>query len=246
MIPLIDTHCHLDLFKDILVNASKEDDLGIKTITVTNAPSFFKPNQNLFQFSKNIRTALGLHPQLVDKYIGEISLFDSLIKGVRYVGEVGLDGSAEYQDSYISQVKALEKVLVLIRKNDNKIITVHSRSAASDTIDTVHGHLKGTKNKVILHWFSGTPGDLAKAVSNGFYFSINHKMVNTEKGKELIKHMPKDHLLTETDAPFTFDKQVTGRVQSLTIAINGIAAIHRTTPEEIRSMIFENFRRLVG
>lgn len=56
----IDAHCHLDLFDNIQSQVEFEDSQSIKTITVTNAPSFFKPNTVLFEKSKNIRVGLGL------------------------------------------------------------------------------------------------------------------------------------------------------------------------------------------
>ena len=96
----IDTHCHLDLFKDIQQNRKSEDELGIKTITVTNAPSFFMPNQRLFEKTSNIRAALGLHPQIAHQYEKESELFNYLINETKYVGEVGLDGSTEFKPTY--------------------------------------------------------------------------------------------------------------------------------------------------
>src|SRR5258708_3049844 len=245
MSPLIDTHCHLDLFKDIQLNKQAEDQLGIKTITVTNAPSFFQPNNQLFKDSSNIRTALGLHPQLAGQYEREVKLFELLVKDARYIGEIGLDGSADLKSTYALQKQILEKILAAIRVHDKKILPVHSSNPTTETIHIIDRHLNGSNNRIILHWYSGNLTDLRAAVSKGFYFSINHKMLNTVKVKELIKNIPTDHLLTETDAPFTFAGAVNDRIKSLTGTINGIATITGRSPEQVRQIVFENFRRLI-
>lgn len=243
---LIDTHCHLDLFKDIQLNKQGEDQSGIKTITVTNAPSFFKPNKQLFRDCSNIRVGLGLHPQLAGQYQEEDKLFELLVKDTRYIGEIGLDGSTNLKSTYAVQKEILENILMAIKIYDNKILTVHSRNAAKETIDIIHRHLKGSNNKVILHWYSGSLADLRTAVSKGFYFSINHKMASTDKGKEIIKNIPIEHLLTETDAPFTFSSSIDNRIKSLLGTIKNISYIKSKMVEEIENTIYNNFKTLLG
>ena len=54
----------------------------------------------------------------------------------------------------------------------------------------------------ILHWFSGSNRDLERAVQIGCYFSVNSAMLQNERGRALIKNIPENRLLTESDAPF--------------------------------------------
>ena len=112
---LIDTHCHLDLFKGIQHSVSQENDLPIKTISVTNSPAFFEPNLKLFSESKNIKIALGLHPELVKRSHNEIGLFEKHISYTKYIGEIGLDGSKEFSDTYELQTKTLNTILSIIK-----------------------------------------------------------------------------------------------------------------------------------
>lgn len=242
----IDTHCHLDLFKNILEERRKEDGQGIKTITVTNAPSFFTPNQELFENSSNIRVGLGLHPQIASQYKNEIELFDNLVDKTRYIGEIGLDGSSEFQESYLLQQKLLKKVLEIIQFRDSKILTIHSKHAANEVIDILSHYLEGTDHKVILHWYSGSISDLRQAISKGFYFSINHKMAASEKGRQIITYIPNHLLLTETDAPFTFTKHINNRLQSLTYTIEKIAIQKSSSISEIKNLIYNNFKALLS
>lgn len=242
---LVDMHCHLDLFQGIQNNPDSEDNLGIKTLTVTNAPSFFRKNRTLFEQSKNIRVALGLHPQLIATHALEYTQFKELISETRYVGEIGLDGSPEYKSTYATQAKVFENILLYLSKEPSKIISVHSRNAAKETIETLARVLNRTEHRVILHWYSGSISDLRIAIKNGFYFSINHKMANSAKGLELIKAIPDDRILTETDAPFTFSSSIKTRLTSLETTINSISSIKGLEISACKTLIFENFKKII-
>jgi TatD DNase family protein len=243
---LVDTHCHLDLFQGIQENPLMENISGIKTISVTNAPSFFSPNKKLFEGSDNIRIALGMHPQLVAQYAEELGLFEKLIDSTKYVGEIGLDGSSDLKNSYSLQMNVFANILICIKNKGKKILTIHSRNAAKETIELLSKNLKNTDNRVILHWFTGNKSDLDEGVKNNFYFSINHKMVNTEKGKDIIRKIPDHLLLTETDAPFTFHAGIKERVRSIENTLQSIAAIKGKSKEEYQNLIFRNFKQMIS
>ena len=245
MIALVDTHCHLDLFERIKEKVTEEDLLEIKTITVTNAPRFYKPNQDLFRACNNIRVALGFHPQLVQQYKDDLKVFESLIDQTKYIGEIGLDGSKEYQSTYTIQLGIFRGILAALARTEGKVVTIHSRNAATEVIELLSKQQARTKNKFILHWFTGTLTELRQAIKIDCYFSVNHKMVNGEKGRRLIEEIPLDRLVTETDAPFTFSGGLQSRIKSLETTIGELSLIRKTTPIEMRSIVYENFRSII-
>lgn len=55
----------------------------------------------------------------------------------------------------------------------------------------------------IMHWYSGSISVMDEALSRGYYFSINHQMLNSANGRKIIGHIPLDRVLFESDAPFT-------------------------------------------
>jgi TatD DNase family protein len=242
----IDAHCHLDLIPGIQHSVNKEDDLPIKTITVTNAPYTYQPNLSLFESAKNIRVGLGLHPELADQYQNQFDQFVQNLPTARYIGEVGLDGSTRFKNTYITQKAIFEKIILAVTKTDPKIITIHSRNAAAETINLLDKYFKGTTNKIILHWYSGDKSSLLKAVSCGYYFSVNHKMLESEKGIQIISQIPKKQLLTETDAPFTFDERITSRLESLKLTIKKLSAQWNCEQEEVSSLIYSNFKNMLS
>ena len=54
----------------------------------------------------------------------------------------------------------------------------------------------------VLHWFSGTQRQLKRAIDQGCWFSVGNQMCSSAKGKEIVKAIPVDRLITETDGPF--------------------------------------------
>lgn len=241
----IDTHCHLDLFPNIREEVKKEDEIAIKTISVTNTPALWKSNQKLFSGCQNIRPALGLHPELASQRAHETSLFDSLCNEAKYIGEIGLDGVNRDPQERLKQRQVFNSILKSIKNSSPKIITVHSRRASTETIDALENQLHETPHRVILHWYSGTKAELKRAVSLGFYFSINHAMARGKAFETLIEAVPVSALLTETDAPFTFDAFATNRSQSLMLTIDALSKVLGKHHEECKQTIWDNFSRIV-
>ncbi len=153
-----------------------------------------------------IRTALGLHPQIAHERKGELPLFEQLLPEVRYVGEIGLDGGPEYKRHWQDQVLVFARILELCARAGGRVLTIHSRRATLPVLDALEAHPgAGTP---ILHWFSGTHRELARAVDLNCWFSVGPAMLASEKGRALAAKMPRDRVLTETDGPFA---QLEGR-----------------------------------
>ena len=238
----VDAHCHVDLLNDIQQTWENEDSLPIKTISVTNVPFIYEPCKTLFANSKNLRVALGLHPELVNQYGSQLNLFEKLIDTTKYIGEVGLDGSPRFSKSFEYQKNVFVDILKLCKKSDKKVLTIHTRNAASETIELLRKHLGNSDCRVIFHWYSGNQIDLKTAIKNEFYFSINHKMVRSKKGKQIVMAIPNHLLLTETDAPFTFDDSINSRMESLRVTIDGLCSIMKQDVLSMKNSIYNNFK----
>jgi TatD DNase family protein len=55
----------------------------------------------------------------------------------------------------------------------------------------------------VLHWYSGDLETLKELIEYGYYFSINTSMLQSTKGQNIIKTIPNNRLLIESDGPFT-------------------------------------------
>lgn len=201
----LDTHCHIDLAnnRDKFIKEISTD--RRYTIGVTNLPKLFQKNKVLIPETKFIKHALGYHPELIEQFPNEIEIFERLVHKTRYIGEVGIDGSLKYRKTFNKQFEVFDSVLDICKKESNKIITVHSRNAVNEVLYLLK---KNVNNKIILHWFTGDINDAKQFINLGNYFSFNHKMLVTNKGKILAKNVPQEQILLESDFPFgTSDKQ---------------------------------------
>jgi TatD DNase family protein len=89
-------------------------------------------------------------------------------------------------------------------------------------------------------------GNSAYSISvGGFYFSINHKMVASHNGQQILQALPKSVVLIETDAPFVFAGSTITRQQSLLKIIEGLALQWRCQPEEAKQYVWERFSDMV-
>ena len=202
----MDFHCHLDLYSDPFEVVATVKKKGTFVLSVTTTPSAYEQTAHLAKDCPNIETGLGLHPELVHQRFGELSLFDKWIHSTDFVGEVGLDGSPRYKESWDLQIKVFTHALKLSDVHGGRILSIHSRQAATKVMDCLEPFKD--RNTFILHWFSGSVKELSRAIELGCWFSVGPLMLKGKKGKNLVSRIPKNRVLLETDGPFTsIDKQ---------------------------------------
>lgn len=196
----MDLHCHLDLYPNPLELAHKVNELCEFTLLVTTSPKAWIATSKRMKIFNNIQTALGLHPEIAHLKYDELSLFIENIKKTRFIGEIGLDGSEKYKETFGLQAEIFEKVIAECNYQGNKIISIHSRGAVKAVLNILVRY--PNCGKPILHWYSGNLRDLSIAIKLGCRFSIGLKMIRSKKGYEIVKKIPKELVLLETDGPF--------------------------------------------
>lgn len=195
---MIDTHCHFDMMQNPEKYISEMERIGSVTIGMTNLPSHFQMGLRHIRKYKYIRLALGFHPLLAVDSQSELALFSRLIDKTSYIGEIGLDFSRAGVKSKDVQIKSLRYLLSCLQ-NRNKLVSVHSRGAEDVLLELLDEY--DIKN-VIFHWYSGKVSLIPEIISHGYYFSINEFMTLSENGRGIIAALPKERILTETDAPY--------------------------------------------
>lgn len=240
---MIDFHCHLDLYPDPHAVARECAVRGVYVLSVTTTPSAWTGTSALMIEAPRIRTALGLHPQIAHERKGELPLFERLLPEVRYVGEIGLDGSPEYKRHWRDQLVVFTRILELCAGAGGRILTIHSRRATPPVLDALAA--QSGAGTPILHWFSGTQRELVRAADLGCWFSVGPTMLAGGKGRALAAKMPRDRVLTETDGPFA---QLEGRAAlpwDAEKANEILAELWAEPVTTVRNRLVDNLRRLV-
>lgn len=243
MTALVDFHCHVDLYPDPPALIAECDRLSIRTLAVTTTPKAWPQNKKWTQGSTHVRSALGIHPQLVAEREDELSLFEQYLTEARYIGEVGLDASPQHYGSFDAQLRVFRRVLELCASHPGRILSVHSVRATSKLLDAVEELLPADRGKLVLHWFSGNKAEACRAANLGCYFSINHIMLQGKQA-ELIRSLPREQLLTETDGPFTTVNGRPARPADICATLAGLGELLEQPAEELARQLQSNLETL--
>ena len=240
---MIDFHAHIDLYPEPNKVVKEIERRKMYVLSVTTTPSAWTGTYSISKHYPRIKTALGLHPQLAHERISELPLFDTFINETDYVGEVGLDGSPEFAKHKAPQLAVLKHILKSCSNSGGKIISLHSRRAASDVIDILDEYPdSGTP---VFHWFTGGKGELKRAIQRNAWFSVGPAMLKSKRSIEMVECIPKDRILTESDGPFA---KVSGKplmpwdVES---AVIGLSRIWDMSPSNAQEILYSNFRTLI-
>lgn len=239
---MIDTHCHIDLYKDPFKIAHDCENMGIKTIAVTNLPSYFEIGYPHLLGFKHVKLALGLHPSLAERHKSERHKLKLMITKTDYIGEIGLDFSKSCKHTKEIQLEILRFIFNII-KDKSSFISLHSRGAESNILELLE---EFTIKKAVFHWYSGSFTILDQIIKSGHYFSINTEMVKSKKGKALIEKIPLARILTETDGPYIQINNQPAKPTDVKLIYTELKDIWHLTTEEIERQIDANFNTLIS
>lgn len=197
---MIDFHCHLDLYPDGLEVARQTNQLNDFTLVVTTSPRAYHATSRVFGSLPRLHVALGLHPEVAEAKAAELDALVAGIRGARFVGEIGLDGSTPQRSSLPVQERIFKAALGECARQGGRVMSIHSRGAEQKVLQLIA--LAGPVGVPVLHWFSGALGTLEDAIKLGSWFSVGPAMLAGEKGRRLAARMPMDRVLPETDGPF--------------------------------------------
>ncbi|WP_317928820.1 TatD family hydrolase [Halioxenophilus sp. WMMB6] len=208
---LVDSHCHLDRLDltpyggdlDKLIAAAQErgvDRILCIAISVENRAAV----QQLADQYEMVYASTGVHPLDIDA--GRVSI-DDLCQWVQghtktvAIGETGLDyyyddkNKLAQQESFVVHLQAAG-----ITKTP---VVVHTRNAKQDTLALIreHGDLESAG---VLHCFTEDWDMAKKAIDMNYYISISGIVTFKNAGnvREVVKNIPLERLLIETDAPY--------------------------------------------
>jgi TatD DNase family protein len=122
------------------------------------------------------------------------------ISQTNFIGEIGIDGSTRYANSFEKQELIFESAIRECQRVGGRTISIHSRNSVSKIISILKKY--PNSGKPVFHWFTGSTTELKKIIDMQCYFSINPLMLKSLKGKELISRIPKNLVLPESDGPF--------------------------------------------
>lgn len=216
---LVDSHCHLDndpMVSDIEGTLRRAKEKGVKGfLTICTDLSKVPLLTTIAEDYEDVFATLGVHPHEAQHTLPEDKLFKTLTKEASHpkmvgFGETGLDYYYTHSPQK-DQHSAFKAHIEAALECDLPLI-VHTRDAEEDTID----HLKKIgqgKVRGVLHCFSGSAWLRDQALELGFYISASGILTfkKAEDLRNVLKEVPLDRLLVETDSPYLAPEPYRGK-----------------------------------
>jgi len=245
------THLYLDAFKD-----DREE--MIKKAIAAGVNRMFLPNIDSSTIRALLRLAdlfpshcfpmMGLHPTSVkEDYLDELNAIERQLddKRIIAIGETGID--LYWDTTFITEQEEVFRTQINWARDRNLPLVIHARDSFQEIfriLDDVGGNgLRG-----VFHSFTGNREDLKKALSFDFMIGINGIVTfkNSNLG-EVVRGIPAERLLLETDAPFLAPVPYRGKRNESSYLIEiaaKMAEIYNLTIEEIGQITTQNALQL--
>lgn len=213
---LIDSHAHINYGDKIdttsVIDNMQDDELECIVNIGTNVHESIQ-SVNLANKYKNIYATVGIHPEYVEELKEQCLIeIEDLAKNSKVVaiGEIGLDYHYDGYDKQ-KQIELFERQLEIAERLDLPVC-IHTRDASVDTYEILKKHADKLKRKGVMHCFS-EDGKWAKLfLELGFYISFAGNITFKKTDRSLLKDIPMDRILVETDCPFLSPEPVRGKV----------------------------------
>jgi TatD DNase family protein len=242
----------MDQYPDVAGVLDRTRAAGVgRVVAVTFTPSHYATLIDDFRAHDGIELAIGLHPMAVAQKIpfldpidldAELELFALHAPSTRFVGEAGMDLSADAGDTRADQERALEGLLA-IPGVAGKVLTLHNRSAVSELVALLRAC---GAQRPILHSYTGTVGQLDDALDAGCHVSINPAMTLTDLGSDVIAALPRERVLAESDGPFMQFEGRSLEPRDVGLVHAHLAQLWDLTPGEVVALVERNFDVLVA
>ena len=249
---IIDTHTHIydkqfendfdDVMKRIedelegIVSIGFDLESSLKSIELANRYSF-------------VNAVIGVHPVDIKKYNDkvekELERLALTEKKVVAIGEIGLDYHW-MEDPKNVQISVFKKQMELAERV-KKPVVIHTREALQDTINVLkeYPNVGG-----ILHCYPGSL-EAAKPLLDRYYIGIGGTLTfkNNKKTKELVRELPLEKIVLETDCPYLTPVPFRGKrnepIYTKYVA-EEIARIKEISVEEVIRVTTENAKKIYG
>jgi len=263
-IKIIDAHTHVqfeqyDQDREEVIARSLEKGIGMINVGADLKSS--KEAISLAHQYQNLWATVGLHPHEVqnnthaqiDESLKEL---ENLIQDdkVVAVGECGLDFYFQNQNQpsqdQIKRQKDLFVAQIQLAYNFKKPLVIHCRQAFEEVFEIIEANKNWLLDRAgIFHFFTGQEKEAKKALDLGFSFTFGGLITYNHQFDEVIKFIPKENILVETDAPFVSPvphRKERNEPSFVVFTVKRLAEIKGFLFEDMSQITLENTVRVFG
>ena len=247
---IIDTHCHLadsvfDEDREAVLERARTADVRA-VVSVAESLADCRKNLEMAAAHPGVFAGAGLHPSQADRDVAESVV--ALIRAERdrlcCIGEIGLDYWLAKQDDERSLQRDILIEFIRLSSELALPLNLHSRSAGAHTVSLLLEH---GAEKVHLHAFDGKATSAWPGVEAGYFFSVPPSIVRSRQKQKLVRQLPLDCLMVETDSPVLGpDPRTRNEPANANAAVGAIADIKNLPRRKVAEAVHGNSVRLYG
>lgn len=258
-----DIHSHLNLSPlnervGELARELRSRAIGTITVGIDTATSR-EAIRLAHEYPDTLFATVGLHPTdvLQEEFSFEIFLELARDPKVVGIGECGLDYYRNRDESFIALQKKVFRAHIELALLVGKPLMLHIRPEAGtmtayhDALDILEEYYKlhGSALRGNAHFFVGDIAVADRFLALGFTLSFDGPITFTNQYDEVIRHVPLDRIMCETDAPFAAPVPHRGQM-NLPIYVphiySKIAELKGISEQELVAQIFRNIQKIWG
>ncbi len=252
---IVDSHCHLDaldyenLHKSVDDVVEKAKQRGVKhLLSIGCTLNRFEQMLHMVEHRDDVSLSCGVHPlDLADEPFDEVRLnalaqHDKVIA----IGEIGLDYYYSEQNKDLQQ--QVFSTQIQVANHLHKPVIIHTRQAREDTLAILREN-EAEKCGGVIHCFTENLEFAKAALDLGFYISCSGIITfkNAEDIREVIRYVPADRLLVETDSPYLAPVPYRGKQNQPAYTrevCEYVASLKGLTAKEFALQTTQNFEKL--
>ena len=206
---LVDSHCHLDFDvfdEDRSETIQRARDAGVAAmVTICTRVTKFEEICAIAETDDNIWCSVGIHPHQAEEE--PVVTVEDLVSRAAHpkviaIGETGLD---YYYDNSPRELQETSFRTHIAASRETELpLIVHTRDADEDMAEILEDEMEKGAFPGVLHCFSSGRRLAERALDIGFYISLSGIVTfkNAQDLRDIVKDVPVDRILVETDAPF--------------------------------------------
>lgn len=251
-----DTHAHLEYEYPFSVDQYLKNakEVGIdRLVTIGTRPGGFDRLKQIAEEHESVFFTVGVHPHDAIEYNDAVE--EQLLNHCTHpkcvaVGEIGLDYHYDHSPRDVQSAVLKRQLNCALRAR--KPVVIHSREAEGELLEALQGYASKISDGAvpgIIHCFSGSEDFAEAALKLGFYLSFSGIVTfkKAEELREIVKKVPLERILLETDAPFLAPVPYRGKQNQSAYMIETarvVANLKNVALAELSKQTYENSFRV--
>ncbi|HIJ22549.1 MAG: TatD family hydrolase [Gammaproteobacteria bacterium] len=253
---MIDSHCHLDRLKleegetlaDALLRAKEVGVFGFLNVCID-----LENYQQVIEIAQQypqIWASVGVHPNEMEQAEPTLEKLLSRAENPKVVaiGETGLDYHYITDETLLQQQRDRFRIHIEASQQCGKPLIIHTRAAPQDTIEIMR-ESNAANCGGVMHCFTENREMARQALDLGFFISFSGIITfnSAKELREVVKLVPADRLLIETDSPYLAPVPYRGKPNQpayVTKVAEKVAELRNWTVDDVIAQTTHNFEQL--